>query len=117
MATMMIALDFLESLGVTSAFERYPWRSEEHQEPFSFHEIQGGASGPTDPCIVYTRSHHAARIRTLASSPEGWDPIEIDVSESGEWTVMDGHHRLAAAYYIGRDGILAEVFGFLPEGV
>lgn len=64
---------------------------------------------------------HAERIAWLAYS--GWeDPIEIDVGVPSHgcypsWPVLDGNHRLYAAFVSRRFGILAEIGGEIDYAI
>ena len=62
-----------------------------------------------------TRTHHCGRIRWLAI--HGWkDPIKIDMT-SCIWPVVDGNHRLAAAFFLGHASIKATLQGESDEQV
>lgn len=64
---------------------------------------------------VHGGDDHAGRIAYLIENPAS-DPIEVDVGVPvldyvPSWLVQDGNHRLAAAIFMGRTEILADVQG------
>jgi hypothetical protein len=67
--------------------------------------------------VEYTtrRCNHVRRIAYLVGHKQS-DPIHLNVGQYGhglynEWIVVDGHHRLAAAFYRGDSHIRAMVYG------
>lgn len=65
---------------------------------------------------VRSRAWHAGRVKHLmATSAALNDPIEIDVMPGGETSILDGHHRLYAAYFLGMPTINAIVSGYIDD--
>jgi len=67
-----------------------------------------------------TRRQHIERIAYLVVHRDP-NPIELDVGIPHlgchvSWPIQDGHHRLAAAFYRGDEGIEADVSGGLDYG-
>jgi hypothetical protein len=70
---------------------------------------------PMDPFKVCTRQEHAMRIATFVRDFDP-TPIDIDVGvpQLGcrvDWIIMDGNHRLAAAFYLNMPTIKASISG------
>lgn len=65
--------------------------------------------GPTG-----SRRAHIRRVAYLVVHPDA-NPISVDVGVRGlcsvSWPIMDGHHRLAAAFYRGDETIGVEASG------
>lgn len=108
-----------------------PWNPLEHgcwagvlDVPISKQEIADFLASDkprkTDPIVhnwskPASREEHLARIAYLVES-QSMDPIEIDVGvpELGcyvGWIVLDGNHRLAAAFYRGDKHIKCDLSG------
>ncbi len=69
---------------------------------------------PANQALDWSAGDHARRIAWFVR--HGWStPIDIDVGVPGFWVpgwcVMDGNHRLAAAFVLGHADIEAEVSG------
>jgi hypothetical protein len=62
----------------------------------------------------WTREQHIHRVAWLAQ--KGWsDPIIVTVGDFGEVDLDDGHHRVAAALFLGFERILTAPQGPLDE--
>ena len=70
---------------------------------------------PDFPSRPITTQEHVERIAFFVV--EGWnDPIHIDVGVPAlghgvTWPIVDGNHRLAAAFYLKHESIAAEISG------
>lgn len=68
---------------------------------------------PDDDSQLWSAAQHAGRVKYLASA--AIDPIDIDVGVPclgyHNRRVLDGHHRLCAAVYLGHKTILCRVQG------
>ena len=76
-------------------------------------------SKPSTPKDISTREDHIQRIAYLVVN--GWkDSIAIDVGApklgwNNSWIIIDGNHRLAAAFYKNDKYIAAEISGQVSE--
>jgi hypothetical protein len=105
----------LDKLVAWDPFKHCVW--EGMREPITQHEVQ---SKIQDGCLRselhhFSRSDHAARIAYLVVN-KSHDPIIIDVGCPSlgfieEWIILDGNHRLAAAFYRGDEVIRASISG------
>ncbi len=97
-----------------------PWPTV--REPFGASRLRALADSgqvldvpyPADEALSWSADDHARRIAWFVR--HGWSaPIDIDMGVPGFWVpgwcVMDGNHRLAAAFVLGHPDIEAEVSG------
>lgn len=61
----------------------------------------------------WDREKHIGRVAFFCMF--GWDPIDVEVSIDGEITLLDGHHRVAAARYLGHQVMDAIGGGYIDE--
>ena len=70
--------------------------------------------GVCDHGYTWTRQTHIDRIAYLAENPDEWEPIEL--TNRADWPVYDGHHRLAAAVYLGIESVKCFISSVMEPG-
>lgn len=109
-----------------SGIEGVPNIVEKYEEPITDQEIlealldpdrlkEGWRPWRDNP----TREFHITKIAFLSQDPTQWDALELDLySPTGDpddisWPILDGHHRLAAAVFLGHELIEVCVSGYV----
>jgi hypothetical protein len=65
--------------------------------------------GPDSAAI---RRYNAGRVRFLVEN--GWDDnIQLYLSTKRRGVILDGYHRLAAAFYLNLETVMVDIFGDL----
>jgi hypothetical protein len=71
---------------------------------------------PDDWDKQWTRKEHIERIAgmLIGHTNQTMDPVLLDMGEDGRdpgWPIIDGHHRIIAAWMRGEDHVLARIDG------
>lgn len=115
----LVPIEFL--LEICNPYECDPWGC----GPITIDMVKDSLTGlmdywdPDDDEQVWTAQDHADRIAYLVSIFHidlcTWGPIQIDVGVPAAGyhnrAILDGHHRLAAAIYLGLEFVECEVQG------
>lgn len=106
-------------------FEDWPWISKEKEPPLTREEVVKAVLTRDIESLAYpgptygfgedwSREQHVARVAYFCI--HGWkDEVWVEVHGPGMLELVDGHHRVAAAWFRGKTTIRASVGGFIDE--